>query len=91
MQEQTQSFPRLKIKPVYRSFYEFKSKLNRFHGSRSNRYNCLKSYTNTPQLSEVIDLQFSHNTIDLSQEYDKQEIELEALERATMEAFKQKF
>ena len=66
VQEKTQSFPRLRIKPVHNFFYEFRSKLNHFHGSRLNRYNCLKLYRNTPQLSKVVDLQFSHNTIDIS-------------------------
>ena len=51
-QEQTQFFSRLRIKPVHCSFYDFKSKLNPFHGSGSNRYNCLKSYRNTPQHSK---------------------------------------
>ena len=78
VQEQTQSFPWLRIKPVHRSFYEFKSKLSPYHGSGSNRYNYLKSYRNKPRLFEVIDLQFSHRT------------KIGALERTTMKAFKKK-
>ena len=61
VKEQTQSFPRLRIKPVHRSFYEFKSKLNPFHGSGSSQYNCLKSYRNTPQHSEIIDISLSRD------------------------------
>ena len=53
VQEQTQFFPRLRIKPVHRSFYEFKSKFNPFHGSGSNRYNCLKLYKNTPHTTTL--------------------------------------
>ena len=36
--ELSRLFPRIRAKPLHRSFYEFKSKLNPFHGARSNRY-----------------------------------------------------
>ena len=51
-------FPRIRAKPLHRSFYEFKSKLNPFHVAGSNRYKYLNFSSNTPQLSERVNLPF---------------------------------
>ena len=75
---------RCSIKPLHRSFYEVKSKLNHFHGARSNRYNYLSLIiTHHKSLKEYIyNLGHSQNTIIISLKNKMKRNKLVCLERA---------